>query len=185
MAQAEIDDILDKMCKRASWVDITMGIETLERIEYKNELHGTIQLLDQSNPLALNFADKQSIKTLTTHQTGVTKYMAQIPASLGDTAYMPGDNKTDSQESNLFEPLDDENFVEDPFDEADGGIITNLPFFANDFAKKDVVAQDNKDNKEMAEEEEDNVVLLSPGKIIHKATKFAEIPQNHQRGSRN
>jgi hypothetical protein len=53
-AQAEMDDKLDGMCKRASWVDITMGMKTLERIECKNKLHRTIQLLDSRDPLALN-----------------------------------------------------------------------------------------------------------------------------------
>ncbi len=71
-------------------------METLERIEYESELHRTIQLLDPSNPLALNFADEQSVKTFTTHQTGVTNYTVQIPVSLRDTAYMPGDNEIDS-----------------------------------------------------------------------------------------
>jgi hypothetical protein len=171
--QAEMDDELDKMCKKASWVDITMGMETLERIKYKSELHGTIQLLVPSNPLALNFADKQSIKIFTTHQTGITNYTVQIPVSLGDTAYMPGDNEINSQESDLFEPLNDDNFVKDLFDNAGSGIITNLTFITSDSTKKDAVAQDNEDNKEMAEEE-DNVVLLLPlGKIIRKATKFA------------
>ncbi len=66
-AQAEMDDELDKMCKWASWVDITMGMETLEKIEHRNGLHGPTQLLDPSNPLALNFADEQSVKTFTTH----------------------------------------------------------------------------------------------------------------------
>jgi hypothetical protein len=40
-AQAEMEDELDEMCKRASWVDITMEIETLERIKYENKLHET------------------------------------------------------------------------------------------------------------------------------------------------
>jgi hypothetical protein len=73
-AQAEMDDKLDEMCKRASWVDITVGMETLGKIKYENELHGPTQLLDPSNPLALNFADEQSIKMFTTHQTGGTNY---------------------------------------------------------------------------------------------------------------
>jgi hypothetical protein len=108
--------------------------------------------------------------------------MAQIPASLRDTAYMLGNNEIDSQESDLFEPLDDNNFVEDTVGNADGNIITNLTFITNDSTKKDVVAQDNEDNKEMAEKEDDVVVLLSPGKIIRKATKFAEIPQEPSEG---
>jgi hypothetical protein len=92
------------------------------------------------------------------------KLSAQISASLGDTAYMLGNNQIYSQESNLFEPLNDNNFVEDPFYDADGSIITNFLFITDDSAKKDVVAQDNKDNKEMAEEEDNVVVLSSPGK---------------------
>jgi hypothetical protein len=158
------------------------GDETLGKNEYKNELHGPTQLLDPSNPLALNFADEQSVKTFTTHQTGGTNYLAQIPASLGDTTYMPGDNKIDSQESDLFEPLDDDNFVDDPFGNADGNIITNLTFITNDSTKKDVVAQDNKDNEEMAEKEDNVVVLSSPWKIICKATKFTEISPEPSEG---
>ncbi len=53
MAQAEMDDELDEMCKKAHWANITMGMETLGKIEYENELHGPTQLLDPSNPLAL------------------------------------------------------------------------------------------------------------------------------------
>jgi hypothetical protein len=95
---------LYKMCKRAGWVDITMGMETFKKIEYKNELQGPTQLLDPSNPLALNFADERFVKTFTTHQTGGTNYTAQIPASLGDTTYMPGKKEIDShQKSDLFE----------------------------------------------------------------------------------
>ncbi len=89
---------------------------------------------------------------------------------------MPGNNETDSQESDLFEPLDDDNFGKDPFGNADGNIITNLTFITNDSVKMNVEAQDNKDGKEMVEKEDDVVVLSSPGKIIHKATQFAEIP---------
>jgi hypothetical protein len=102
--------------------------------------------------------------------------MAQIPASLGDIAYMPGNNEIDSQESDLFEPLEYNNFIKDPSDNTDSAIITNLTFITDKFAKKDVVAQDNEDNEEMAEKDDDIVVLSSPGNIIRKATKFAEIP---------
>ncbi len=95
---------------------------------------------------------------------------------------MLGNNKIDSLESNLFEPLEDDNFVKDPFDNADSGIIMNLTFTTDNSAKKDVVAQDNKDDEEMAEEEDNVVLLLSPGKIIRKATKFAAIPSEQSEG---
>jgi hypothetical protein len=95
---------------------------------------------------------------------------------------MPGNNEIDSQESDLFEPLNDNNFVKDPFDNVDGGNITNLTFTTDDSAKKDVVAQENQDKEEMTEEEDNVVLLMSPGKIIHKTTKFAEIPPEPSEG---
>jgi hypothetical protein len=45
------------MLKRACWVDITKGMEMSEWVEYEHELRGTPQLLDPSNPEALNFAE--------------------------------------------------------------------------------------------------------------------------------
>ncbi len=56
VAQVEMDKDMDKMLKRASWVDITKGMETSEQVEYENKICGDIQLLGPSNPEALNFA---------------------------------------------------------------------------------------------------------------------------------
>ena len=89
---------------------------------------------------------------------------------------MLGNNEIDSQESNLFEPLNSNNFVKDPFGNADGDIITNLTFITN------AVAQDNENNEEMAEKEDNIVGLLSPGKIIRNATVFADIPPEPSEG---
>jgi hypothetical protein len=41
-----------------------------ERVEYEHKAHGQAHLLDPSNPEALNFSDKQSMKSLNTLVTG-------------------------------------------------------------------------------------------------------------------
>jgi hypothetical protein len=70
------------------------------------------------------------MKLLNTQIMGGTAYTAAFLASLGNTAYMPGNEVIDSQESDLFD-MDNDSSVEDSFDTvADGGIITNLQFFS-------------------------------------------------------
>jgi hypothetical protein len=64
--QAELDDNMEDMMKRACRVDITKGMEMSERVEYKHEAHSQAQLLDPSNPDALNFLEEQSMKLLNT-----------------------------------------------------------------------------------------------------------------------
>ncbi len=73
--------------KRACWVDITKGMKMSERVEYKLKACSQAQLLDPSNPKALNFSDKQSMKLLNTQVTGDTTYTAAYLASLGNAAY--------------------------------------------------------------------------------------------------
>ena len=70
-AQAEMDDELEEMQRRARWVDITVGMEVSERKEYDAER--TAQRLDPSDPRALNFNDEQSMKTFTS-QAACTAY---------------------------------------------------------------------------------------------------------------
>ncbi len=63
--QAKFDDALEDMMCKASWVDITKGMELSEQVEYKQEVRDlAATLLDPSNPEALNFADEQSVKSL-------------------------------------------------------------------------------------------------------------------------
>ncbi len=71
-AQAELDDKMEEMQKRASWVDIMVGMEALERREYTTKCSGTINLLDPSDLRALNFADEQSVKTFSSKAAGTT-----------------------------------------------------------------------------------------------------------------
>ena len=89
-----MDNELEEMQKRASWVDITAGMEASERQEYDAE--HIIQRLDPSDPRALNFEEDQSLKTFSSQAAG-TAYR-----SIGTTAYAPPDNEIDSQESDLF-----------------------------------------------------------------------------------
>jgi hypothetical protein len=44
--QAEFDDELDGMMCKATWVDITKGMELSERVEYKQESRGRGFMLD-------------------------------------------------------------------------------------------------------------------------------------------
>jgi hypothetical protein len=113
-AQAELDNKLEEMQKRASWVDIMVGMEASERREYKTECSGTIKLLDPSDPRALNFANEQSVKTFLSKAAG-TAYTVGVQESLGDTKFMPADDDIDSQESDLFGGYENDGFIEDPF----------------------------------------------------------------------
>jgi hypothetical protein len=130
-AQAELDDKLGVMQKQARWVDITVGMEASERREYETERSGTINLLDPSDLRALNFADKQSVKTFSSKAAG-TAYTVGVQESLGDTEFMPASNNIDSQESDLFGGYENDGFIKDPFHVKDGGIIANMDLLRGD-----------------------------------------------------
>jgi hypothetical protein len=124
--QTELNDDMEDMMKRACWVDITKGMEMSEWVQYKHKAWGQAHLLDPRNPEALNFSEEQSMKSLNMQITGGTAYTAAFLASLGNTAYMPGNEDIDSQELDLFH-MDDDSSIEDPFNRVvDNGIITNL-----------------------------------------------------------
>jgi hypothetical protein len=102
--QAKFDEELDDMMRKATWVDLTKGMELSECVEYEQESCGRAFMLDPSNPKVLNFADEQSIKLLNTAVTGGLVYTTAFSASLGETAYMPmEDDDVDSQETDVFE----------------------------------------------------------------------------------
>ncbi len=69
-AHAEMDDELEEMAKHTSWMDTTVGMEALEQQEYESKRNGTIQLLNPSNPRALNFANEQSVKRFSSKAAG-------------------------------------------------------------------------------------------------------------------
>jgi hypothetical protein len=47
--QAKFDDELDNIMHKATWVDITKGMELSERVEYEQESRGRVFMLDPSN----------------------------------------------------------------------------------------------------------------------------------------
>jgi hypothetical protein len=180
-AQAEMDDELEEMAKHASWVDIMVGMKALERWEYESERNGTIQLLNPSNPRALNFANEQYVKMFSSKVAG-TAYTVGGQESLGNTAYRPMDDDIDSQESDLFEGYENDCFVEDPFHDKDSGIIANMDLLKGN-GPGTVAAKgargDDKDKADMEDEDmADNEApkISSPKKITQKVTNFAEIP---------
>jgi hypothetical protein len=95
------------------------------------------------------------MKSLNTQITGGMAYTAALLASLGNTAYMPGNEDIDSQELDLFN-MDNASSIEDPFDTVmDGSIITNLQYVSGstlageDTSEKDVDdSQEKEVNKE-------------------------------------
>ena len=121
--QAEFNDELDNIMRKATWVDITKGMELSERVEYKQESCGRAFMLDPNNPEVLNFADKQSVKLLNTAVTGGLVYTMAFLVSLGEMAYMPTEDDIDSLETNVFE----QDIVDSGEEEiGNKGVITNL-----------------------------------------------------------
>jgi hypothetical protein len=133
------------------------------------------------------------MKLLNTQVTGGMAYTAAFSASLSDTAYMPGNEDIDSQESDLFDANEDSS-INEPFDMImEGGIITNLQYISrstlvgeepwekhiDDSQEKDVV------NNAEAINSNDKVVVRSPAKVTRKATTSLEIPQEASQGQRN
>jgi hypothetical protein len=124
--QAELNNDMEDMTKRACWVDITKGMKMSERVEYEHEARDQAHLLNPSNPEAPNFLDEQSMKPLNTQVIGGMTYTTTFSTSLGDTAYMPGNEDIDSQDSDIFD-ADDNSSNDDTIEMiVDGGIITNL-----------------------------------------------------------
>jgi hypothetical protein len=112
-------------------------------------------------------------------------YTAAFSASLGDTAYLPGNKDIDSQESDLFD-VDGDSSIDEPFDTImEGGIITNLQYVSrytlageepwekhiDDSQEKDVV------NNAEAINSNDGMVVRSPAKVTRKATTSLGISQ--------
>jgi hypothetical protein len=124
--QAELDNDMEDIMKRACWVDITKGIEMSEQVEYEHEACGQAHLLDRSNLEALNFSNKQSMKSLNTQVAGGMTCTATFMTSLGNTAYMPGNKDVDSQESDIFD-VDYDSSADNTIGMiVSSGIITNI-----------------------------------------------------------
>ncbi len=98
--QAEIEDEMEAIVKNTPWVDITMGMELGKHAEYENEFRAKASLLNPSSPEAVNFKDDMTTKSINTATVGGSIYTSALSASIGDTAYVPGN--VDSQESDIL-----------------------------------------------------------------------------------
>jgi hypothetical protein len=179
--QAEFDDELDDMMRKAMWVDITKGMELSERVEYEQESHGQAFMLDPSNPKVLNFADEQSIKLLHTAVTGGLVYTMAFSASLGETAYMPTeDDDVNSQETDVFEQDFNES---DEDDVGNNRVITNLVDITKLLGEealnqsKEMAVNNNKDEDKVQVVGTDAEMLHSPKKVTRTATAHSGIPK--------
>jgi hypothetical protein len=179
--QAEFDEELDDMMRKASWVDITKGMELSERVEYKQENHGRASMLDPNNPEAQNFADEQSVKMLNTGTTGGSIYTTAFSASLGDTAYIPTEeDDVDSQETDVS-VQDSEESNEDGGDNE--GIIANIVDISRLAGKQppqsveDMVIDVDEDEDEVQEREAAVEMIHSPRKVTRTATADSGIPK--------
>jgi hypothetical protein len=133
------------------------------------------------------------MKSLNTQVTGGMAYTAAFSASLGNTAFMPGNKDINSQELDLFD-ADEDSSIDEPFDTImEGGIITNLQYVSrstlvgeepwekhiDDSQEKDVV-----NNAEVIDSN-NKVVVRSPVKVTLKAMTSLGIPQVALQGQRN
>jgi hypothetical protein len=171
--QAELNNDIKDMMKRACWVDITKGMEMSEQVEYEHEAHGQVHLLDPNNPEVLNLLDKQSMKSLIAQVTGGMTYTAAFLTSLGNTAYMLGNKDIDSQKSDIFN-INNDSSADDTIDMiADGGIITNIQYVlgpalaGEETSKKDADEGQKKEVNKNAETDSNHnkVMVMSPAKV--------------------
>ncbi len=169
------------MMRKATWVDITKGMELSERVEYEQESRGRVFMLNPSNVEALNFADEQSIKLLHTAVTGGSVYTTAFLAPLGETAYMPTeDEDVNLQETDVFE----QDFNKNDKDDVDNNrVITNLIDITKLLGEealnqsKEMAVDNNEDEDKVQVVGTDADMLHSPKKVTRTATVHSEIPK--------
>jgi hypothetical protein len=161
-SQAEMEDEMEMIVKNTTWVDITMGIELGEHAEYKNELRAKASLLNPSSPEALNFKNNMTTKSNNTAVAGGSIYTAAFSASIGDTAYIPGN--VNSQESDTLEKSNEESIQEGDTDTDNfGGIIANMDTIGK--------VRNGPDTSMCVDEEQgDSAIMNSPQKLNRTAT---------------
>ena len=169
-SQAEMEDEMEALVKNTPWVDITKGMELGERSEYENEFRARASLLNPSSPEALNFEDDLTTKSINTAVAGGSIYTTALSASIGETAYVPGE--VDSQESDILEESDEESVQEDYADEDGlGVVIANMEAITNSRANQDIQRSEEQNEKDYA-------ILNSPQKPNRTAsTKTGLFPQ--------
>jgi hypothetical protein len=161
--QAEMEDNMEAIVKNMPRVDITMGMELGERAEYKNEFQAKSTLLNPSSPEALNFADDMIIKSINTATAGGLLYTNAFSASMGDTAYAPGD--VDSQELDILEESNDKSIKDNLIDKNFGNIISNMEAVQRTPRTTDAAAP-----KRSSKEEQNNYDMVRSLQKVNQTT---------------
>jgi hypothetical protein len=135
--------------------------------------------------ISLNFSDEQSMKLLNTHISGGTSYVAAFSASLGNTAYMPGNKEVNSQESDLFEQYNSSR-EDDVFDEVvDGGIIANLQYILGLALTREATPDDDANVHNGDDNSDDDMLVISLGRLTCKAMVSSGIHQKSLQGQQH
>jgi hypothetical protein len=166
-AQAEMQDELEDAKHNAPWVDITQGMEMLERLEHELELRGQTTLLDPSNPEALNFNEEQSFKSFGTAGTNASLYTSNQSVSLEGTAFEPQDDEDiDSQELSIFGGSDISRANENMDDDTEGAFIENMGAFDLGLTNPLPPTEHQEDSNNDME-----LKRTQPGNLIHSPAK--------------
>ncbi len=123
-----------------------MGMELGERAEYENKIQAKLTLLHPSSPEALNFTDDMTTKSINTAVAGQLLYTNAFSASMGDTAYTPGD--VDSQESDILEESNDKSIKDNLIDKNLSNIISNIEAVQRTPRTTDTAAPKRSSNEE-------------------------------------
>jgi hypothetical protein len=158
-----MEDKMEAIVKNTPWADITMGMELGEQAECKNEIQAKLTLLNPPSPEALNFADDMTIKLINTAMAGGLLYTNAFSASMGDTAYAPGD--VDSQESDILEESNDKSIKDDLIDNNFDGIISNMEAVQRTPRTTDTTAP----KRSPKEEQNNDDMVRSPQKVNQTA----------------
>jgi hypothetical protein len=133
------------------------------------------------------------MKSLNTQVTCSTTYTAAFSTSLGDTAYMPGNKDIYSQESDIFD-VDDNSSNDDTINMiVDDSIITTLQYVSGSASAgeetREKEADEGQEKEVDAKADNDNshneVMVMSPAKVTHKATTSLGIPQETLQGQQD
>jgi hypothetical protein len=147
-------------------------------LEYEQEMQGHLQLLDPNNPEALNFAKEQSRKSFHMAATGATQYTVVFSVSLGNTAYMPGDNADiESVESDLFKLGEGDGADANIWDNmANDDIITNLDGVSGPTLSFAGLRSSDKGRDLVDKVDDDDVEMSSPRKVTWIARTSSGLP---------
>ncbi len=169
-SQVEMEDKMEAIVKNTPWVDITMGMELGEQTEYEDKFWAKSTLLNPSSPKALNFTDDMTTKLINTAMARGLLYTNAFSASMGDTAYAPGE--VDSQELDILEESKDKSIKNDLADNNLDGIISNMEAVQRTPRTPDTAAS----KRSSKEEQNNDDTVRSPQKVNQSANTQIGLP---------